>query len=70
MTHIKEPSGIDLNLKPMPLTDEDRQEISAIIASYKMTGEVPAVKTKYNTKLGKSPSPSSRRKRKGSPISQ
>ena len=70
MTHIKEPIGIDLNLKPMPLTEEDRQTISAIIASYKTTGEIPTVKTKRKTKSGKSPSHSSLRTHKDSPIPQ
>lgn len=37
---IKEPAGIDLNIAPMPLTDEDRQAVSAIIARYKSTGEI------------------------------
>lgn len=49
MGHIKEPAGVDLNVGPMPLSDEDRQEISAIIAQYKRTGEVPEVPRKRKT---------------------
>lgn len=41
MGHIKEPAGIDLIVNPMPLSAEDREAISAIIANYKRTGEVP-----------------------------
>ncbi len=41
MGYIKEPTGVDLNLSPLPLSAEDRQEISAIIAQYKSTGEIP-----------------------------
>ena len=41
MGHIKEPEGVDLNIGPMPLSDEDRQVVSDIIARYKKTGEVP-----------------------------
>ena len=43
MGHIKEPPGIDLTVSPMPLSTEDRQILSAIIAKYKATGEVPKV---------------------------
>ena len=41
MGYIKEPAGVDLNIGPMPLSDEERQAVSAIIAQYKTTGEVP-----------------------------
>lgn len=44
MGYIKEPEGIDLNLSPMPLTDEDKKQISEIIAEYKKTGKVPKVR--------------------------
>lgn len=37
----KEPEGVDLNIGPMPFSAEDRQEVSAIIAQYKSTGEMP-----------------------------
>ena len=52
MAHIKEPIGVDLIVKPMVLTLEDRQAISAIITAYKSTGEIPvALKTKkHNAK--------------------
>ena len=41
MGHIKEPKGIDLIVNPIPLTTADREAISAIIADFKHTGEVP-----------------------------
>jgi hypothetical protein len=46
MGHIKEPVGVDLNVGPMPFTEEDRQEVSAIIAHYKSTGEMPKLPRK------------------------
>ncbi len=39
MRYIKEPSGIDFELDPTPLTSEDRKKISEIIAFYKETGK-------------------------------
>ena len=58
MGYIKEPVGVDLNIGPMPLSDEERQAVSAIIAQYKTTGEVPKVlsKTKVTRKKKNSPS--------------
>ncbi len=53
MGHIKEPAGVDLNVGPMPFSEEDRQEISAIIAKYKSTGEVPKVAKKSKLKRKK-----------------
>ncbi len=41
MGHIKEPKGVDLIVSPMPYSEEDRKAISAIIAAYKLTKEVP-----------------------------
>jgi hypothetical protein len=41
MGYIKEPDGIDLNISPMPYTEETRRVISAAIAEYKRTGIVP-----------------------------
>lgn len=41
MDYTKEPEGIDLNLTPMLLSDEDRQEIREIIAEYKKSGKIP-----------------------------
>ena len=35
MAHLKEPAGVDLVVAPTPLTDQDRQLISAAIAAYK-----------------------------------
>lgn len=46
MGHIKEPVGIDLNVGPMSLSAEDRQTLSAVIAQYKLTKEVPKSKPK------------------------
>jgi len=40
------PIGVDLNIGPIPLSDEERQALSAIIAQYKTTGEVPKVSGK------------------------
>jgi hypothetical protein len=39
MTYTKKTTDIDLIVAPMPLTIEDRQAISSIIAHYKTTGE-------------------------------
>lgn len=52
MGYIKEPVGVDLNIAPMPLSVEERQTLSAIIAHYKTTGEVLKVmgKTKASRK--------------------
>lgn len=41
MGHVKEPTGVDLNVSPIPLLTEDRQALSAIIAQYKLTKEIP-----------------------------
>lgn len=41
MGHIKEPAGVDLVVNPMPLSIQDREVISAIIANYKRSGEMP-----------------------------
>jgi hypothetical protein len=35
MGYIKEPKGIDFIIKSNPLTDNDRNEISELIADYK-----------------------------------
>jgi hypothetical protein len=39
---IKEPKGVDLIVGPSILTEQDRQIISEIIATYKRTGKLPA----------------------------
>ncbi|MBL7808871.1 MAG: hypothetical protein JNN28_13710 [Saprospiraceae bacterium] len=44
---------IDLNVGPMPFSAEDRQEISAIIAQYKSTGEIPKLPRKSKTRRKK-----------------
>jgi hypothetical protein len=46
MGHIKEPVGVDLNVGPTALSAEDRQILSAAIAQYKLTKEVPKSKPK------------------------
>ena len=46
MGYIKVPPGVDLNISPMPFSDEDRQLTSAIIASFKSTGVIPKVTQK------------------------
>lgn len=46
MGHIKEPAGVDLNIEPMPLTVEDLQLVSSLIAEYKLTKQVPISKPK------------------------
>ena len=50
MGHIKEPEGVDLNIGPMPFSAEDRQAVSAIIAKYKSTGEMPKLPRKSKTR--------------------
>jgi hypothetical protein len=52
MGYIKEPKGIDLIVSPMPLSSEDREAISTIIKTYKLTGEIPN-KNKPFEKKGK-----------------
>ena len=58
MGYIKEPVGVDLNIGPMPLSDEERQTVSAIIAQYKTTGEVPKLSGKTRVTRKKKLSPS------------
>jgi hypothetical protein len=53
MGHIKEPVGVDLNVGPMTLSAEDRQALSAVIAQYKLTKEVPMSKPKLAKIAGK-----------------
>lgn len=54
MATIKEPVGVDLIVGPMPIREEDRNIVSAIIAHYKKTGEVLEVKGKKLQKKVKS----------------
>lgn len=56
---IKEPAGVDLNIGPMSLTDEDRQAVSTIIARYKSTGEIPKPGRKPKSIKRKKPAVSS-----------
>lgn len=67
MGYIKEPPGIDLNISPMPFSDEDRQVISAIIASFKSTGVIPKVARKKKSGRKKSITPSSSKSVKTAP---
>lgn len=60
---IKEPIGIDLNISPMSLSDEDRQALSTIIARYKSTGEIPKPGRKPKSIKRKKPAVSSEIKR-------
>lgn len=53
MGHIKEPLGVDLNVGPMTLSAEDRQTLSAVIARYKLTKEVPKSKPKLAKTAGR-----------------
>lgn len=41
MGYIKEPAGVDFVVSPLPFSVEDRQAVSAIIARYKITREIP-----------------------------
>ncbi|MEI8202792.1 MAG: hypothetical protein WCH34_07250 [Bacteroidota bacterium] len=38
MGYVKEPEGVDFVVDPTPLSEEDRKQISEIIAYYKSTG--------------------------------
>jgi hypothetical protein len=52
MGHIKEPNGIDFFVDPTPLTKEDRQQITELIAYYKRTGKkIPVTKTTSRKRL-------------------
>lgn len=56
MGHIKEPVGVDLNVGPMVLSEEDRHVLSMVIAQYKLTKEVPKSKPKLaKTTIRKKP---------------
>ncbi len=49
MGFIKEPKGIDLIVKSVPLTEQDRKQISNIIAQYKRTGKKPSKSRKLSS---------------------
>jgi hypothetical protein len=49
MGFIKEPKGIDLNVKSVPLTEQDRKQISNVIAQYKLTGKKPSKSRKLSS---------------------
>ena len=51
MGHIKEPEGIDFVVDPTPLTEEERKQISEIIAYYKATGRKMPVQKKNKKKI-------------------
>jgi hypothetical protein len=38
MGHVKEPEGVDFYVDSTPLTQEDKKQISDVIAYYKRTG--------------------------------
>ena len=40
MGYVTKSTDIDLEVEPIPLSDEDRQAISSIIGHYKTTGEI------------------------------
>ncbi len=50
MGYIKEPQGIDFIVDSTPLTEEDRQKISDVIAYYKATGRKMPTKLKTKTR--------------------
>ena len=50
MGNITPTSSIDLIIESTPLTLEDRQEISNIIAKFKVTGEIPKPIIKQSNK--------------------
>ena len=51
MGHIKEPIGVDFVVDPTPLTEEEKQRISAFISYYKRTGKkMPISKLSKSTK--------------------
>ncbi len=64
--YIKEPDGIDLNIAPIALSEEDRQALSAVIAQYKRTKEVPKSKPKSAKTTGVPTSRSTAAKRRKS----
>ncbi|MEI6408892.1 MAG: hypothetical protein WCR52_05895 [Bacteroidota bacterium] len=77
MGYIQEPAGVDLVVIPMPLSEEDRMEISAIIAHYKNTGEMPepapnpnVQKKKKSSNLEKEKSAEKRARKKGVLVSK
>ena len=54
MGHIKEPAGINFVVDPTPLTLEDREKISKIIAFYKQTGrKMPLQKSSPKQQVAK-----------------
>lgn len=55
MGHIKEPSGVDFFVDPTPLSKEDRQQISELIAYYKRTGKKMATPKTKSRKIESSP---------------
>jgi hypothetical protein len=62
MAYTKKTTDIDLIVAPMPLTIEDRQAISSIIAHYKTTGEkLKSVKQTAKKRLAVSKKSVSRR---------
>jgi len=56
MGYIKEPEGIDFFVDSKPLTEKDRQEISDIIAYYKLTGRKKKISSNKKALVAKSKS--------------
>jgi hypothetical protein len=42
---IREPEGVDFIVDPRPPKDEEKKQISDIIAHYKKTGEIKKIQT-------------------------
>ena len=54
MGYIKEPKGVNFVVDPSPLTQQDRQMISDVIAHYKSTGKKKrVVKKKVRSSIKK-----------------
>ncbi len=54
MGHIKEPNGVDFFVDPTPLSNEDRQLISDLIAYYNRTGKkMPLTKATSKKRVSK-----------------
>lgn len=54
MGFIKEPKGIDLIVKSVPLTEQERKQISNVIAQYKLSGKKPTKSRKLSSAKKKS----------------
>jgi len=50
MGYIIEPDGIDFNVDPRPIKDNERSQLSEIIAYYKRTGKKKKITAKKQQK--------------------